>query len=100
MKSGPDVHRLAELAALALTKEEAARLEGEFAAIVAFIGELSEAKVDDLPTTNQVTDLENVYRRDDVVAFTHHRTLIESAPDSVDGLVRVPGVFSGDEDAD
>lgn len=100
MSTGPNIRRIAELAALALTEKESARLEAEFSAIVAFIGELSQAGADELPVTNQVTDLENVYRSDDVVGYPHHRTLVEQAPASSRGLVRVPGIFHEDEHAD
>lgn len=93
------LERLARLSTLALSADELAALANEFEPIVDFIDQLSAAPAADLAMTNQVTDLENIYRRDDVVQYEHHRTLVDLAPAVSDGLVRVPGVFSeGDPD--
>lgn len=88
------IERFARLANLDLQPEELAALSGDFANVVAFINQLQSAQAEDLPATNQVTDLENIYRVDDVVQYEHHRTLVELAPSTADGLVRVPGVFA------
>lgn len=94
------LERLARLSNLALSADELAALSNEFEQIVDFISQLEAAPAADLAVTNQVTELENIYRVDDVVQYEHHRTLIDLAPAVTDGLVRVPGVFSeGDTDA-
>lgn len=85
--------QLAQLVRLELTPEEADELAQEFSAILQFVSSLQAAEVEGIPVTNQVTDLENIYRADDVVASIHHRTLVELAPNREGDLVRAPGVF-------
>jgi aspartyl/glutamyl-tRNA(Asn/Gln) amidotransferase C subunit len=99
MSNDYQIERFARLANLNLQPEELAALSGDFENVVAFINHLQSAPAEDLPVTNQVTDLENIYRIDDVVQYEHHRTLVDLAPSTVEGLVRVPGVFAeGDSD--
>lgn len=89
----PDVNKLTRLANLDLLSDEQARLEDEFKKIVAFIDALRTADVSEVAATNQVTELENVYRADEVEASVHARTLLEVAPHRQGEYFRAPAVF-------
>ncbi len=93
----PSIDQLATLGNLRLSAPEWATLEKELAAILGFVEKLRSARVEEVPATNQVTELENVYRGDQVERFPHYRTLIESASHHDGSLFIVPAVF-GDEE--
>lgn len=95
----PDLEQLARMTNLSLTPEELEAFDGDFKNILAFIAQLQKADVSEVAVTNQVTDLENVYRPDEVDAYPHHRVLIEHAGHHADNLIQVPGVFSDGGDA-
>lgn len=90
----PDLSALARMTNLSLTGDELDAYNGDFTKILAFIAQLQQADVTEIPVTNQVTDLENVYRPDEVETFQHRRVLIEQAGHHTDDLIQVPGVFS------
>jgi len=92
-KNNIDVDRFAALSNLELSEESFGPLKKDFAAIVDFVGELQRADISETEATNQVTDLENVFRADDVVPFPHHRAIIELSGRRHENLFRVPGVF-------
>lgn len=93
----PSIDQLATLGNLRLSAPERATLEKEFSAILGFVEKLRSARVEEIPVTNQVTELENVYRGDQAEHFQHHRTLIESASYHDGSLFIAPAVF-GDEE--
>lgn len=97
MERAFEVDRIATLANLDLAVEELRLREQEFSAILEFVNALADIEVEGVLPTAQVTDVENVFRQDDVVAFPHHRTLLERSPHRQDDLFKVPSVFSDDE---
>ncbi|MBI4092620.1 MAG: Asp-tRNA(Asn)/Glu-tRNA(Gln) amidotransferase subunit GatC [Candidatus Kerfeldbacteria bacterium] len=93
----PEVSHIAQLGNLELAAEERDRLASDFRQILEFINELEKLDLVEVPITSQVTELENVYRPDEVVLFEHHRTLLEHAPHRHQNLIKVPGVFHSEE---
>ncbi len=84
------VRRLAGLAALSLSDEEASRMAGELSDIVRHIDQLQAVDVSDVPATAQVL-IDQLSTRPDVVAPSLARkTALEQAPLSEAGGFVVP----------
>ncbi len=95
--STSNVNRIAVLANLDLRPAELRVRAQEFSAILEFVNALKDIKVESVQPTVQVTEVENVFRQDDVIAFAHHRTLLEHSPHRHGDLFRVAAVFNQDE---
>ncbi len=93
-KNRIDIDRIAALSNLELSETHRQSLEKDFDSIVEFVGELQRVDTAETAVTSQVTDLENVFRADDVVPFPHHRTIVEGSGRRHEDLFKVPGVFS------
>ncbi len=65
-----DVLKLARLARLAITDQEAEKYRLELAEILKYVQQLQDADVEGLEPTNQVTGLKNVMREDVVGDYT------------------------------
>ena len=61
-----DVLRLAQLARISLSDDEANEFTDELSAILQYVEQLSSVDVSGLQPTNQVTGLTNVMRKDEV----------------------------------
>ncbi len=88
-----DIDHVARLANLELAAAERSRLQDEFHRIIAFVETLRTKDADEAAVTNQVTDLENIYRSDTVEPFPHQRSVLEAAAHRHDDLIRAPNVF-------
>lgn len=76
-----DVLKLAQLARISLTDEEAEAFTGELSAILQYVEQLSSVDVSGLEPTNQVTGLTNVMRPDEVIDYGYHPAkLLENVP--------------------
>jgi aspartyl-tRNA(Asn)/glutamyl-tRNA(Gln) amidotransferase subunit C len=85
-----DVLKLARLARLDLTDEEAEAFRKEISAILEYVALLNEAYVTGLEPTTQVTGLKNVMREDEVVDYgVSHDDLLRLAPKTQDGHIKV-----------
>jgi len=85
-----EVRRLAELAKLELTDEQASRYQKELSDILEYIAVLDEVSTDGLGPTTQVTGLKNIMRRDiasDQAAKAND--LLNLAPQSQDRYIKV-----------
>ena len=88
-----DIERIAALSNLELSEASRASLGKDFSSIVEFVGALQKVDTTETGVTCQVTDLENVFRADDVVPFPHHRAIVEGSGRRAESLFKVPGVF-------
>ncbi len=88
-----DVRHLAELSQIRLSKTELASLAGDIDRIVGYIDQLDELDTAGVEPTFQLTGLENVWRTDEVEPQLERRELLQLAPDSEDGQVKVPKVL-------
>lgn len=95
-----EIVRITALANISIDPSKKRFLEDDFASIISFVDDIHRADTSETSATDQVTDLENVFRSDDVVEFPHHRTMLETMPHHDAGLYRVPGVFADDEEDD
>lgn len=92
--SRDDVLHLAQLSSLQLTDNEIDTLRTDIANILGYVEQLGELDTAGVEPTYQVTDLENVWRKDEVIDDGISREeLLELAPASANNSVKVPKVL-------
>jgi aspartyl-tRNA(Asn)/glutamyl-tRNA(Gln) amidotransferase subunit C len=88
--SRDEVLHVARLAWLALTDEEIDRLTKELDQILAAVGIVAELDLADVPPTSHPLDLVNVEDDDVARGSLSLEDVLANAPDSEDGLFKVP----------
>lgn len=92
--SRDDVQHLAQLSSLQLNNDEADALAADIANILGYVDQLGELDTSGVEPTYQVTDLENVWRTDEVIDYGVSREqLLVLAPASAQDQVKVPKVL-------
>lgn len=92
--SRDDVQHLAQLSSLQLTDDEIDSLRVDIAGILSYVQQLSELDTTGVEPTYQVTDLENVWRSDEIINYGVSREqLLALAPDQANHSVKVPKVL-------
>ncbi|MDQ0314731.1 Asp-tRNA(Asn)/Glu-tRNA(Gln) amidotransferase subunit GatC [Amorphus orientalis] len=86
------VKHVAKLARLAVTDEEADKLTTELNGILAFVDELAEVDVTDVPPMTAVVATAMKMREDKVTDGERVEDVLSNAPDSEDGYYLVPKV--------
>jgi aspartyl-tRNA(Asn)/glutamyl-tRNA(Gln) amidotransferase subunit C len=86
------VKRVAHLARIAVTDEDAARMEGELNAILGFVEHLSEVNVDGVEPMTSVTPMMMKKRHDVVTDGSKAEDIVANAPESTDNFFVVPKV--------
>lgn len=82
--------KLARLARLDLTEEEAELYRTQLHAILQYVDQLTDVDVKGLEPTVQVGGLKNVMRDDEVVDYgISHEELLRLAPKTQDGQIKV-----------
>lgn len=88
------MRHLAQLSSLQLNDDEVNSLQQDIAGILTYVEQLDELDTVNVQPTYQVTDLENVWREDEVVEDEVTREqLLALAPDAVNNQVKVPKVL-------
>ena len=88
--SRDDVFKLAKLARIRLTDEEAASFSDEISKILEYVDQLQIADVADLKPTNQVTGLFNVWREDEVIDYGYNPDdMLKNVPKLLDRYIQV-----------
>ena len=90
-----EVQRVAKLARIGLSAEEAAQMSVELGQIVGFVEQLSAVDVENVAPTDQVTGLVDVWREDVVVPSLPREALLANAPEQKDGYIVVKRVLNG-----
>lgn len=92
-----DVKKVARLAHLEITDEEAAVYEPQMADIVAYIEKLNELDTEDVPASiggltkaHESTDAD---RKDEKIESLGQEKALDQAPEAVEGHFRVPKVL-------
>lgn len=89
-----DVQHLASLSNLTLSESEVDNLRSDLDQIVNYIEELKQLDTTGVDPTYQVTDLQNVWREDEIIDYKISReALLKLAPESYDNSVKVPKVL-------
>lgn len=92
--SRDDVQHLAQLSSLHLSDQELDGLQADLSNILQYVEQLGELDTDGVEPTYQVTDLENVWRDDQVIDDQITREqLLNLAPESTNNQVKVPKVL-------
>jgi aspartyl-tRNA(Asn)/glutamyl-tRNA(Gln) amidotransferase subunit C len=86
------VRRIAHLARIAVAEEEVEHLQGELNAILAFVEQLSEVKVEGVEPMTSVTPMEMKQRADAVTDGGIPDDIVRNAPASEDHFFVVPKV--------
>src|SRR4051812_42830152 len=96
-KITPDeVRRIAALANIGLSDDQIEHFAGELDEIVKFVEQLQKIDVADIPPTDQVTGLVDVWREDKVQLGLSYDDLELNAPNWEDGYYKVKRVLSDD----
>jgi aspartyl-tRNA(Asn)/glutamyl-tRNA(Gln) amidotransferase subunit C len=90
MISEDDVRYVAKLARLRIEQDEAARMTGELARILAHIDKMSELDLAGVPPTAHVLDVVNVTRDDRERPSLPSDEALRNAPAVADDCFRVP----------
>lgn len=90
-----EVERVAKLARIGLSPEEAAQMSVELGQIVGFVEQLQAVDVEGVAPTDQVTGLVDVWREDVVVPSLPREELLANAPEQKDGYIVVKRVLNG-----
>lgn len=89
-----EVKKLAALARINITDEEAAKFQAEISSILEYVDKLNAIDTSDVKPTSQVTGLVNVTRSDEVVDYGVDQSgLLMNAPDSISPYIRVKKVL-------
>ena len=86
------VKRVAKLARIAVTEEEAARMEGELNTILGFVEQLNEVDVEGVEPMTSVTPMEMKKRVDAVTDGNKADDITANAPAAQDNFFLVPKV--------
>ena len=89
-----DVLKLARLAKLKLTNEEAEEFQKEISEILGYVEQLQKVDVGGLEPTHQVTGLTNVTRKDEVIDYgASPKDLLKNAPAQENNQIKVRRVL-------
>jgi aspartyl-tRNA(Asn)/glutamyl-tRNA(Gln) amidotransferase subunit C len=87
-----EVKRIASLARLKITEDEAAKYTAELSAILDFAASIRTLDTTNVPQTTHVLDLVDVWREDRVGVSLDRETVLEGAPASEDGCFLAPRI--------
>jgi aspartyl-tRNA(Asn)/glutamyl-tRNA(Gln) amidotransferase subunit C len=91
------IQHLAKLARIELTPEREDQLTKDVSKILDYVEELKAVNTDGLPEISQVTGLKNALREDvpanQLVGEAVNQRLVDCAPASEDGYVKVKAIF-------
>ena len=93
--SRDEILKLAKLSRLILSDKEVDEMQKELSSIIDFVSKLSEAKVDNLEVSDQVTGLESVLREDNPTDYGYDiAELMSNVPYSEGDYIKVPKMLS------
>ena len=89
-----EVQHLARLSSLQLSDDEAVTLRQDVQNILNYVDQLAELDTEGVEPTYQVTDLQNVWRNDEVDTYGVGRdALLDLAPEVEANQIKVPKVL-------
>ncbi|HEY1172151.1 MAG TPA: Asp-tRNA(Asn)/Glu-tRNA(Gln) amidotransferase subunit GatC [Verrucomicrobiae bacterium] len=92
MSADFDIHYVANLARIALTPEEEAKLGSQLGGVLQYIEKLGELDVSNVEPTAHSFPLVNVVRPDEVRPSLPHDDAMKNAPSKGGGLFLVPKI--------
>ena len=91
--SKEEVYKVAELARLKLSEEEAERFTSQLNDILEFANKLNELDTDHVEPTSHVLPMINVMREDEVRPSLDRELALSNAPLKEDGYFKVPKIL-------
>lgn len=88
-----DVKKVAKLANLPLKKEEEEKFEKQLEATLEHVERLKEIDTSKVPETNEVTNLENVMRDDEVKVSLSQKQVLQNAKSVYNGFFKVKAIL-------
>lgn len=88
-----EVDHIAKLANLDLAEEKREKFSNQLSDILDFVDKLSSLDVKDIPPLNNVTNLENVFKEDEVKPSLTQEEALRNAPAKYKGFFKVKAVF-------
>ena len=92
-----DVARLAALARIALSPDEAAKLAPQLDVILDAVAQVTEVAGDDVPPMSHALPLTNVFRADEVRPSLPVEAVLSAAPAVEDDRFRVPRILGEEQ---
>jgi aspartyl-tRNA(Asn)/glutamyl-tRNA(Gln) amidotransferase subunit C len=93
MLTKEEVKKIAVLAKIGLSENEAEALQKDLSAVLDYVDELKAVNVDGLEEISQVTGLVNVQRLDVVVDHGNRQEIFSQAPEMKDGYFKVKAIL-------
>jgi aspartyl-tRNA(Asn)/glutamyl-tRNA(Gln) amidotransferase subunit C len=88
------IDKLAELCRIEVTSEEKSSLLKDLERVLAYVDQLQEVSVENVPACNSVlTELHNVFREDEVKDVLSREAFLANCPEHTGGLVKVPPIL-------
>ncbi|MEW8969317.1 Asp-tRNA(Asn)/Glu-tRNA(Gln) amidotransferase subunit GatC [Mesobacillus jeotgali] len=91
--SEEQVKRVAHLARLAITENEAQMLTEQLDKIITYAEQLNELDTDNVEPTSHVLEIKNVMREDRAQQGLPREEVLKNAPEHQDGQFKVPGIM-------
>lgn len=90
-----EVEHIAKLARLKLTEQEKEKFAQQLSSILNYAKQLDEVDAINVEPTNQIIGLRNIFRQDEIneKEKLEKEKLLQCAPDTEDGYIKVPSVF-------
>ncbi|HLO50786.1 MAG TPA: Asp-tRNA(Asn)/Glu-tRNA(Gln) amidotransferase subunit GatC [Kamptonema sp.] len=88
------VRKVAHLARLELTEEEAEQFTTQLSSILEYFEQLSELDTSDVPPTTRAIDVSNIMRSDELEPFANREAILAAAPEQDGDFFRVPKIIS------
>ncbi|MEC2306088.1 MULTISPECIES: Asp-tRNA(Asn)/Glu-tRNA(Gln) amidotransferase subunit GatC [Heyndrickxia] len=90
--SKEQVQHVADLARLEMNETETEKFTKQLADIIHFAESLNELDTTEVPPTTHVLEIRNVMREDTVEKGLPRELVLKNAPDTQDGMIRVPTI--------
>lgn len=84
---------IANLSNLSFSDEELDKYLVDMTGIVDFVNQLNEINTDDVEITTSILGEYNIFREDEVKESFDRELLLKNAPDSQDGMFKIPKVI-------
>ncbi len=88
-----DIHKVASLARLELSDDEASRYQAQLGQIITYIDKLGEHDLDDAEPTAHALPVADMVRADVSSQGLSHEAVMSNAPRSVAGQFQIPKVI-------
>lgn len=93
-----ETQHVANLSKLSLNNDELPKFNDQLNSMLGLFDELSEVNTDGIQPTFTVSDQIDITREDIAQNWNQKDALLNNAPESVDGLIRVPAIMDGSDE--